>query len=510
MADTIHVFTDDQKYQYDIHSLFKAFFPKEDVKIFCSRAEVSEGEKDPGSCAAMYRITTAGGRVSFEILKTDELTGEKKQEYRDESPETPADFDDPHGAQYRSIIKRLIYRNLRKKTDIRLPWGTLTGIRPVKLFMKGLEDGLSDEDIKARIRDEYLVSDTRLELGLSIAKTEKKILDPFLHRNGYSLYLGIPFCPTTCLYCSFTSYPISAYGNLADAYIKALKKEIDYVAEESEKNRMISDTVYIGGGTPTTLSPKQLSDLLSYLRNKLDLSGVKEFTLEAGRPDSITREKLEAAKEQGVSRISINPQTMNEKTLKVIGRAHTVKQVYEAFDIARKAGFDNINTDLIIGLPGEDIKDLIHTLERIRELSPESVTVHSMALKRAAGMHEFLKNNPGIQSLNTPEMTEEADRRIREMGLLPYYLYRQKNMAGNLENIGYAKEGRYGLYNVLIMEETESIIALGAGTVTKRVYRDTEGRRTGRIERCDAVKDVRLYIEKTDEMIERKKRLFAD
>ncbi|MCR5735310.1 MAG: coproporphyrinogen dehydrogenase HemZ [Lachnospiraceae bacterium] len=342
--------------------------------------------------------------------------------YKDESEVSEGISSDPHGVAFRNIIKRLIYDNLSRQLNISLPWGTLTGIRPVKLFMQGVRDGLSDDEIKERIRREYLVSDKRLELGLSIAKREQAILDTFRDNNGYSLYLGIPFCPTTCLYCSFTSYPISAYRGLVKDYIQALEKEIDYVAMESEKNHMVPDTVYIGGGTPTTLSPDELYEIIDKLYNKLDLSRVREFTVEAGRPDSITEEKLSVLKELGVTRISINPQTMNEKTLRVIGRAHSISDVYRAFELAKKAGFDNINTDLILGLPGESTEDIKYTLEKIAELSPQSVTLHSMAIKRAAGMHEFLKANPDIKSINTPEMAEEADLKMREAGLFPYYL----------------------------------------------------------------------------------------
>ena len=266
----------------------------------------------------------------------------------------------------------------------------------------------------------------------------------------------------------------------------------------------ILDSVYIGGGTPTTLSADELEYLIREVKKKFNFITVKEFTVEAGRADSITEDKLRVLKKYGVTRISVNPQTMNDKTLKLIGRQHTVAQVEEAFRLARRCGFDNINMDLILGLPGEDEEDVRRTVEAVKALQPDSLTVHSLAIKRASKLNQWIQEN-GIQTLhNTDETMRIAAEAAESMGLLPYYLYRQKNMSGNFENVGYAREGCYGIYNILIMEEKQTIMALGAGTITKRVYPD------GRIERCDNVKEVALYIEKIDEMIERKRRLCED
>jgi oxygen-independent coproporphyrinogen-3 oxidase len=337
---------------------------------------------------------------------------------------------------------------------------------------------------------------------VDIARRERELLSRLHAGDGYSLYIGIPFCPTTCLYCSFTSYPIGLWKKRVAEYLTALEQEIDYVSRAFQGK--ILDTVYIGGGTPTTLEPEELERLLGYLQKSLDLSHVLEFTVEAGRADSITEEKLKVLKRFGVSRISVNPQTMNDKTLELIGRRHTTAQVREAFALARKAGFDNINMDLILGLPGENAGEVSYTIEEVKKLAPDSLTVHSLAIKRASRLNQWVEEN-GLETLcNTEETMEIAARGAREMGMVPYYLYRQKNMTGNLENVGYAREGRFGIYNILIMEEKQTIVACGAGTVTKRVYPD------GRIERCDAVKDVGLYIEKIDEMIRRKQDLFAD
>jgi oxygen-independent coproporphyrinogen-3 oxidase len=279
-----------------------------------------------------------------------------------------------------------------------------------------------------------------------------------------------------------------------------LEKEIDYVAETFKDKTL--DSIYIGGGTPTTLEAAQLDRLLSYVAKKIDLSTSLEYTVEAGRADSITRDKLEVLKKHGVTRISVNPQTMKEETLKLIGRRHTVEQVKEAFALAREIGFDNINMDLILGLPNETKEDVAETLRQVKEMNPDSLTVHSLAIKRASKMSQWIQEQ-GIQCLNnTDETMEMSALAASEMDMAPYYLYRQKNMSGNFENVGYAREGKYGIYNILIMEEMQSIVALGAGTVSKNVMGG------GRIERCDTVKDVDLYIAQIDEMIERKKALY--
>ena len=335
-----------------------------------------------------------------------------------------------------------------------------------------------------------------------MARRELKLLNKIDYDRGYSLYIGIPFCPSTCLYCSFTSFSISMWEKRADEYLSALEKEIDYTACTFRDKKL--NAVYIGGGTPTTLNPHQLSRLIRKIKSSFDLKYCLEFTVEAGRPDSITEEKLAVLREEGISRISINPQTMKEETLKIIGRKHTVKQTIDSFHLARDMGFDNINMDLILGLPKENIRDVEHTMEEIKKLAPDNLTIHSLALKRGARLKMFREEYENLTFENTWETIALTERLARDMGLSPYYLYRQKNMAGNFENVGYALPGKAGVYNVLIMEEVQSIVALGAGSISKRVYSD------GRIERCDNVKDVALYMEKIDEMIDRKRKLFED
>ena len=264
------------------------------------------------------------------------------------------------------------------------------------------------------------------------------------------------------------------------------------------------DTVYFGGGTPTSLSPEDLDTLITKLKNTFDFSTVQEFTVEAGRPDSITREKLEVLKKHGVTRISINPQTMKQETLKIIGRRHTVEDVKDRFHMARELGFDNINMDLIIGLPEEDLDDVRSTMEQVKELGPDSLTVHSLAIKRAARLNTMKEVYKDLKITNTQEMIDLTAEYARGMGLEPYYLYRQKNMAGNFENVGYAKPGKACLYNILIMEEKGDILACGAGTTTKITYPDEN-----RLERVENVKDVEQYISRIDEMIGRKEKLLG-
>jgi len=335
---------------------------------------------------------------------------------------------------------------------------------------------------------------------VEIAERERRLLTSVDYEKGYSLYVGIPFCPTTCLYCSFTSFPIGVWEKKVPLYLKALFKELDYVAKKM-KGRPL-DTIYFGGGTPTSLKAEELDALLTKIEDTFDLSAVKEFTVEAGRPDSITKEKLKTLRAHGITRISINPQTMKQATLDLIGRRHTVETVKEKFMLARNLGFDNINMDLIVGLPEESIDDVRETMEAVKALSPDSVTVHSLAIKRAARLNMFREKYANLKIENTQEMIALTAQYARGMGLVPYYLYRQKNMAGNFENVGYAAPDKACIYNILIMEEKQTIIAVGAGTTTKVVFPAEN-----RLERVENVKDVEQYISRIDEMIGRKEKM---
>jgi oxygen-independent coproporphyrinogen-3 oxidase len=345
--------------------------------------------------------------------------------------------------------------------------------------------------------------DQKADICIEVAKREQELFRDFCYEEEYCLYVGIPFCPTRCLYCSFTSYPIEVYQDKVDAYLDALCKEIAFVAETPAYGKKRLVAIYVGGGTPSALSAKQLERLISEIKKHFDMQYVKEFCVECGRPDSITMDKLQVLKNSGVERISINPQTMSDETLKLIGRAHSVEQTKEAFTLARQAGFENINMDMIVGLPGEDIEDVRHTLSEIRKLSPDSITVHSLAIKRAANLNIEMERYRSLIKGSTNEMLLAVDQCARELGLLPYYLYRQKNIPGKLENIGYAAPGKECLYNVLIMEEKMDILALGAGASSKFVFHEEN-----RIERVENVKNVDEYIKRIDEMLERKNRMF--
>lgn len=468
-------------FEYDTHSLVKAFFPEEEVSI------LYEGEPEKGE--SHLKISIFYGEKEIRILFADE----KGETVKDETEKVVYEED---RRETKNHLKYRLYRMLESYTETSLPWGTLTGIRPTKIPMAMLEEGKSNPEIAEYMRKTYLISPEKTALGISIANRERHILRDIDYQNGYSLYVGIPFCPSICLYCSFSSSPIGIWKDRVDDYLQALEKEIDYGAKAYREKKL--DTLYIGGGTPTTLSPGQLDWLLTRLEERFDLSGLKEFTVEAGRPDSITREKLAVIKEHPVSRISINPQTMNQKTLDFIGRRHSVEDTKEAFFLARELGFDNINMDLIVGLPEEGKEEVLHTLEEVKKLSPDSLTVHSLAVKRAARLRLFKDEHKELSFINNMEIMNLTERYAMEAGLFPYYLYRQKNMAGNLENVGYAKPGKEGIYNILIMEEKQSILAMGAGASTKVVAKN------GKIDRIENVKDIQNYIERIDEMIERK------
>ena len=471
----IGILLEDNGFEQDIRELLMAFYPGE--KFVHQKTEGTEFDVKGTPGAGVYRLELDGDAVEFPVPEGDRL-------------------------ETKNRIKRNLYRLLEKRTGRSLPWGTLTGIRPTKIPMTKLEEGWSREEIEDFMKETYFAGDDKIALSVEIAERERELLSRISYENGYSLYVGIPFCPTTCLYCSFTSYPIGKWEKRMDEYLGALFRELEYTADRMKGK--VLDTVYFGGGTPTSLSAEHLDQVISKVEELFDLSGVQEFTVEAGRPDSITREKLEVLKHHGITRISINPQTMNQKTLDVIGRRHTVDMVKEKFALAREMGFDNINMDLIIGLPGERMEDVAHTWEEVRRLSPDSLTVHSLALKRAARLNLEWDQYADMGMVNTQEMIDLTARFAREMGMEPYYLYRQKNMAGNFENVGYSLPGKACIYNILIMEEMQTIAACGAGTTTKVVF-PQENRR----ERTENVKDVDQYIQRIDEMIERKEKLLS-
>ena len=465
-------------YAYDAFHITKAFLPNEEI------------HQKIDSELEMLLVIEYNGKNIVEI-KTGELErfAEKKEK--------------------KAFVNETIYKSISKETGKELSWGMLTGIRPTKILMKKLEEGYADEEIRSWFQKKYFVSDKKAALGLEIAKREKSLLERLDYKDGYSLYIGIPFCPTTCAYCSFTSYPIRQWVDHVDEYLDALCKELSFVGSVSKQKKL--NTVYIGGGTPTTLTPAQLDRLLTHLEQNFSYEHLEEFTVEAGRPDSITREKLEVLRAHNITRISVNPQTMQQKTLDAIGRKHTVEDVVRIFHLARELGFDNINMDLIAGLTGETVSDMEDTLKQIKELQPDSLTVHSLAIKRASRLARTdAAKEQAKQADQLEKMIDLAARYAKEMGLVPYYLYRQKNIAGNFENVGYAKVDKAGIYNILIMEEKQSIIAAGAGSSTKIVLpkgKELQDKKSGdlkNIVRAENVKDVKEYIARIDEMIERK------
>ena len=457
------------KYTYNVYHLVKAFFPGEEIS-----------QKVDESLESLTAVRFSDGD-DF-VLMPGEL-----EENADEKWE----------------VTRRLYRYLSERTGRKLAWGMLTGVRPTKLIMQKLEAGISREEILRSFQEEDLVSPEKAQLAYETACREHELLSRLDCEDGFSLYVGIPFCPSVCSYCSFSSSPIDVWRDRVDGYLDALIRELKALGEMAAGRR--PDTVYIGGGTPTTLEPEQMDRLLKAVTEYFDLSHTLEFTIEAGRPDSITEEKLRVIRRYPVTRISVNPQTMQQKTLDLVGRKHTVQDVVEAFHMARRLGFDNINMDLIAGLPGETAADMQDTLRQVEALHPDSLTVHALAIKRAARFGQ--EGRTAQLHSEITQMIEDASECARGMGLKPYYLYRQKNIAGNFENVGYAEVDKAGIYNILIMEEKQTILAAGAGASTKILLKEpirTENGKEIGLVRIENVKNITEYISRIDEMIERK------
>lgn len=480
--------------------LFRSFFPKSRLLVYLN-GELLGRESTEEKQERESRKPVAELSLDFGEEKTTVVFGGLEYQCNTE----------------KNDLKRTIYRIVSEGTGRSLPWGSTTGIRPTKEALTMVSGGKSDDEIRDFYREKYFTSDEKINESIEIAKAEHAILSQFpqttdqnpgysLQTDGYSLYIGILFCPSICLYCSFSSHRIDSCRDLVEPYIASLKREIDFVAERFRNRRL--DCIYFGGGTPTTLEAGQLDDIFSYIERKLDLSHLVEYTVEAGRPDSITAEKLSVMKAHGVTRISVNPQTMNQRTLDLIGRKHTVEDTINAYELARGYDFPCVNMDMILGLPGEGVEDIRHTLSEMKRLAPDNLTVHSLALKTAARLRLEWDKYENLDFVNSTQIMDEALACGCEMGMHPYYLYRQKNMAGNLENVGMSTPGKDGIYNVLIMEEREDIVAIGAGAASKRVRPDGNG--GWQISRCENVKDIRTYIDRLDEMISRKDLLFTE
>ncbi len=520
----IYLLQNSQEYNYDVRAILLAFFEREKIvevseqeyeKLLSDRQEKLQGSRAfaEGSDGSVEERQAGKRIVSYETAPEERepvwvhLTYGDEQidglledaQGRQSKHHYDGEYRD-HGSQ-RNAVCRFLYTLCSRYTARTLPWGTLTGIRPTKIIRSWMEDadhGTYDVlELERKFQDIYLADAQKAHLLTTVAETENHILHKKDYGKEYSLYIGIPFCPTTCLYCSFASYPAHRFGNQMEAYLDALFHEMAFVAEDN-RDRNLS-TVYIGGGTPTALNEMLLKRLMDEVHRLFPIKQVQEFTVEAGRPDSVTREKLEILQDAGVTRISINPQTMHQKTLDLIGRKHTVEQTEEAFFMARDLGFHNINMDIITGLPGERIEEVRETLERIRTLGPDNLTVHSLAIKRAAHLNMEMDKYGSLVWGSTNDMLRLVDDCAKDMNMNPYYMYRQKNIPGNLENIGYAVPGKECLYNILIMEEQQDIIACGAGTTTKYVSEDLT-----HIVRAENVKSLDHYLNRVDEMIERK------
>lgn len=488
-------YTDKVDFEYDIQGLLRSFFPGEET------VTDRELEADLIIEASFHAYETEPAVemelrcISAETTLTGTFISPEASECQNQ---TEPDY---VRKETKNRMKRTLYKLLSEYTGRELAWGTLSGIRPTKITTAFLEQGMSEAECKQRFIEEYYVSEEKAQECVEISLHERELLKPIDYKQGYSIYIGIPFCPSTCLYCSFTSYPLSKYRKKIDRYLDALCMELEYVAKNFQYKT--PDTIYIGGGTPTTLEPEQLDRLLGKVASLFDTKSLKEYTVEAGRPDSITKEKLETIRKYDVTRISINPQTMKAETLKIIGRHHTVDDFLHAYQLSRECGFDNINMDFILGLPDESLEDVENSMQWVEKLRPDSLTIHSLALKRAARLNIMKEDYKQYSITNSDEIMEITRQTAKNLGLKPYYLYRQKNMAGNLENIGYAREGKAGIYNILIMEEKQTIMAVGAGSSTKIVHPDGH-----KITRIENVKDVDLYITGIQDMIERKDSFF--
>ncbi len=479
-------------YNNDIRAMLQAFFDNEKVVITKDDTRLSL-KVEYTSDSDVETQVASGGYVTYTL--------EDEEGYH-VSKTVVVDYMNKKVA--RNPLKAALYHMLSDYTGKQLPWGSMTGVRPTKVATEWLENGKNDEEIRHLYTNTYLTIPQKADICIEVAKKEQELFQDFLYDEEYCIYIGIPFCPSRCLYCSFTSYPIAQYVDKVEDYLQALYKEMEFVAgADAYKNKRLV-AIYIGGGTPSALTAVQLESLITKMQTTFDMQYVREFCVECGRPDSITMDKLQTLKKLGVERISINPQTMSDETLQLIGRAHSVEQTKQAFEMAREAGFDNINMDMIVGLPGEDMEHVQHTLSEIRKMVPDSLTVHSLAIKRAANLNIEMERYHSLIKGSTNEMLLAVDECARDMEMKPYYLYRQKNIPGKLENIGYAVEGKECVYNILIMEEKLDILGMGAGSSSKFIFR-----KENRIERVENVKNVDEYINRIDEMIERKKKMFA-
>ena len=463
----IQISSKDTLYMYNLYHIVKAFFPNEEISQNLDEKQESlvSVKLEENSCFYVP--------VSEIADCPDRQDGKKK-------------------------VTKIVYDWLSKVTGRILAWGMLTGVRPTKLAMQKLEAGMSRKEVCTFLEQEYGVSHQKAELGIAIAEREKELLGRLDYEQGFSLYVGIPFCPSICSYCSFSSSPLAEWKDRVDDYLKALCQEIRALGERAEERKL--NTIYIGGGTPTTLEAEQLFELLDTIQKSFSFEYLQEFTIEAGRPDSITREKLEVMRRFPVTRISVNPQTMQQKTLDLVGRKHTVQDVKDIFHAARELGFDNINMDLIAGLPQDSCEGFRRSLEGVLEMEPENITVHTLALKKGSALMERGGSLPS--GAEVAEMLDFSREILIQRGYRPYYLYRQKYMSGALENVGWAKPGTENLYNIIMMEELQTVVSVGGGGVTKLV-----DHAAGRIVRLPNPKYPHDYLTLREKVLAQKEEL---
>ena len=465
------------KFAYELENLTRAFFPNEKIQT----TDISEELEEP------YVYTLA---LSNKLNVKVAVDGKFK--------EVSADYKE--GDDVELLLATLLYNCLTEICSRKLPWGLLTGVRPIKLLRK-LSDNEGFDKAEEYMRNTLLVSDEKLSLAKTTEANERKILE-LSRKDSFSLYISIPFCPTRCNYCSFVSQSVEKAKHLIKPYVDILIEEIKETAQIAKDLKLRLETVYIGGGTPTTLDEVSLYRIVSTVTEYFDTSCLREFTVEAGRPDTITEAKLRSIA-MYADRLSINPQTLNDFVLENIGRRHTTEEFYKAFDMARKLGFKHINTDLIAGLQGDTVDSFRNTIDGITALSPESVTIHTLSMKRSSFITAENKLITEDDNTDVAKMLSYGYEKLSEHGLRPYYLYRQSKMVGNLENTGWAKEGFDGLYNVYIMDETHTILACGAGAVTKLKAYDSD-----LLERIFNFKYPYEYIDRYSELSARKQGIY--
>lgn len=478
----MELFLSGPSFRYECENLCRLFFPYSPVKVEeLESAAPTVPQEGPWAVAV---IEERQGAYRYEVTVSD--------------GETRLTREDSASSLEEYAMTDLLYNAFVELTGTHPAWGMLTGIHPVKLLRQYVEQRGEEAGV-AYFQSHCHVTPGKAELALRVLAAQTPAVEA-LSENDFSLYVSIPFCPTRCAYCSFVSQDVEHAKKLMDPYFELLLKEVEKTAQVTRDLGLSLVTVYIGGGTPTTLSASQLFSLCGKIREVFDLSRCTEFTVEAGRPDTITQEKLEALRAQGISRISINPQSLSDQVLRNIGRRHTARDVENAFQLAQRLGFTNINADLIVGLPGDDLDSFHHTLDGVIKLGASNVTVHSLALKRSARL-----NAPGgdlslhSQVRETAAMMDYSIERLTKEGFEPYYLYRQTRMAGNLENTGWAKPGTICRYNIYTMDESNSVIACGAGGVSK--LKDPY---SGRLERIFNFKYPYEYITRNGEILERK------